>query len=120
MNDTEIQRLRVQGEPARHEVTVLRRARNPKGVLLIDAEFAPRPLTQAEVEAVNQAGAEAINGCTVRNFVTRTCERGTKGCGLRHDYNPSLSQVFDKLHAAGVEVGVNCDPVPALRRAGAL
>lgn len=46
-------------------------------------------------------------GCQPRAFVTRTCERGVVGCDILHDHNPTLEQVFDKLHEAGVVVLIN-------------
>lgn len=45
--------------------------------------------------------------CQPRNFVTRTCERGCYGCDIRHDYNPTVEQILDKLAAAGVEISIN-------------
>ena len=82
---------------------------------LTDAECAGLPMTQDEVEAVNAVGA-----CDIRAYDHSTCKLGTKGCSSWHEPVPTLEQVLDRLHAAGVEIGVNCDPVPMMRKAGAL
>jgi hypothetical protein len=55
---------------------------------------------------------DAAHGCERKCFVTRRCERGTDGCDILHDYNPTIEQLLDKLHAAGVEVIVNTTEAP--------
>lgn len=102
-------------EPRRVEVAAARRPANPTGAKLVDADCAGRPLTQTEVEAINDVGA-----CDVRAYDHSTCKLGTKGCSSWHEPVTTIEQVFDKLAAAGVEIGVNCDPVSVLRKAGAL
>lgn len=48
-----------------------------------------------------------FTACIARPAVARTCERGVKGCDIQHDKDYSITKLFDKLAAAGVEIIVN-------------
>lgn len=51
--------------------------------------------------------ASQLIPCEPRAFVTRTCERGFKGCDVLHERSYRIEDLLDKLAAAGVEITIN-------------